>query len=386
MANKKIRLAVLGTGPRWISLAKVYMQHPDLEIVAVCDIADGAAEEAAQQLKEHCGCEPKAFTSYEQMRDNAIYDAIFITCDPDIQVDYAVAEMDRGIHVMTEVPAAYTIDQCYSLVSAVRRSGVKYQLAEQTRYWDFIAKWRNMAQNGELGKIYYAEGEYLHFEEKWDFYRNKKTGKRVWTNDCSYENDPEYERTWRYRTFTDPILYLPHELSPLLSITGGRIEKVSCMGTARGESYTKGFDVRDLECAIMQNSNGAIFSLRAGFTTPFGKKKHTSSHWYQIKGTNKCVEWSRSTLDYGKSYDLTNGWVEHPDWMCVSPDAPDEFKKASHGGADYYPIYHFIDAIKNDKTPLMDVYKAVECAAPAILASESAKKGGILLEVPDFRK
>ncbi|MBR6773054.1 MAG: hypothetical protein IKM16_00150, partial [Clostridia bacterium] len=264
--------------------------------------------------------------------------------------------------------------------------GVKYQLAEQTRYWDFIAKWRNMAQNGELGKIYYAEGEYLHFEEKWDFYRNKKTGKRVWTNDCSYENDPEYERTWRYRTFTDPILYLPHELSPLLSITGGRIEKVSCMGTARGESYTKGFDVRDLECAIMQNSNGAIFSLRAGFTTPFGKKKHTSAHWYQIKGTNKCVEWSRSTLDYGKSYDLTNGWVEHPDWTCVSPDAPDEFKKASHGGADYYPIYHFIDAIKNDKTPLMDVYKAVECAAPAILASESAKKGGILLEVPDFRK
>lgn len=386
MDNKKIRLAILGTGPRGLCLAKLYVQHPDIDIVALCDIAEGEAEETARQLKEEFGCEPKVFSSYESMRDGAVYDAILIASDPDTQVDYAVAEMERGIHVMTEVPAAYTIDQCYSLVSAVRRTGVKYMLAEQTRYWDFIAKWREMAQNGEFGKIYYAEGEYLHFEEKWDFFRNKKTGKRIWTNDSSYENDPEYERTWRYRTFIDPILYLPHELSPLLSITGGRITKVSCMGTEKGDSYTKGFEVRDLECAIMQNSNGAIFSLRTGFTTPYGKKRDTSAHWYQIKGTKKCVEWARSKIDYAKSFDLENGWVEHQDWGCVSSSAPEVFKTATHGGADFYPIYHFVDAIKNDKTPIMDVYKAVESAAPAIMASESANKGGILLEVPDFRK
>lgn len=385
MNNKKIRLAVLGCGPRWLGLASIYMQHPDLDVVAVCDIADGAAEEAAKQLKENFGCEPAVFTSYEAMRDNACYDAIFIACDPDIQVDYAVAEMDRGIHVMTEVPAAYTIDQCHSLVSAVRRSGVKYQLAEQTRYWNFIKQWRDMANAGEFGKIYYAEGEYLHFEENWDFYRNKKTGIRVWTNDAKYENDPDYERTWRYRAFEDPIWYLPHELSPLLSITGGRITKVSCLGTEKGESYSKGFDVRDLECALMHNSNGTIFSLRAGFTSPFGRKKDTCAHWYQIKGTNKSVEWARSEIDHAKSYDIANGWVEHPDWSCVDPNASAEFKCESHGGADYYPMYYFIDAIKNDKTPPMDVYRAVETAAPAILAAESARKGGILLEVPDFR-
>ena len=47
---------------------------------------------------------------------------------------------------------------------------------------------------------------------------------------------------------------------------------------------------------------------------------------------------------------------------------------------------HFIDAIINDKTPAVDVYTAVETAAPAIMAAESARKGGALLEVPDFRK
>ena len=69
----------------------------------------------------------------------------------------------------------------------------------------------------------------------------------------------------------------------------------------------------------------------------------------------------------------------------MDPNAPEEFKRALHGGADYYPMYYFMDAILNDKTPPMDVYKAVETAAPAILAVESANKGGIMLEVPDFR-
>ena len=48
-------------------------------------------------------------------------------------------------------------------------------------------------------------------------------------------------------------------------------------------------------------------------------------------------------------------------------------------------MYYFMDAILNDKTPPMDVYRAVESAAPAILAKESANQGGIMLNVPDFR-
>ena len=385
MTDKKIRFAILGTGPRWLSLSNTYMQHPNMEIVALCDIADGAPDEAKEKLCSAYDCDPKLYSSYEQMIKDAKYDAIMITCDPDIQVDYAVNEMDRGIHVMTEVPAAYTIDQCYSLVNAVKRNGVKYQLAEQTRYWNFIEKWRGMAERGEFGKIYYAEGEYLHFEQKWDYFRHKATGKRIWTDDPSYENDPEYERSWRYRTFTDPILYLPHELSPLLSITGGRITSVSCMGTRPQSYYTEGFDVRDIECAIMHNSNDAVFCVRAGFTTPFGSKRSTGAHWYQIKGTKQTVEWARSKIDNPKAYVHGEGWAEHPEWGTSNPNASEEFRNAEHGGADYYPMYYFMDAILNDKTPPMDVYRAVETAAPAILAAESARRGGELLEVPDFR-
>ena len=383
---KKIRLAALGAGPRWSGLEGSYAENPELEIVAVCDVADGLAEESAARLKASKGWDVKVFHSYEEMAKGAAYDAVMITCDPDVQVDYAVAEMDRGIHVMTEVPAAYTIDQCFRLVNSVRKNGVKYQLAEQTRYWYFIKQWRKMAERGEFGRIFYAEGEYLHYSPDWDYFRNKKTGAHVWTHDPSYDNDPEWERTWRYRAFMDPIWYMPHELSPLLSITGGRIDTVSCVGTEKGKSYTEGFEVRDLECALLHNTNGALFSLRAGFNAPYGWKRDTGCHWYQIKGTACTVESSRSTLDLPKQFTPAAGWVDRPEWGCVDLEADEVFRHAAHGGADYYPIYYFVDAILNDKQPPMDVYKAVETAAPAILAAESANRGGVQLEVPDFRK
>ena len=178
---------------------------------------------------------------------------------------------------------------------------------------------------------------------------------------------------------------MPHELSPLLSITGGRIAKV-CSFALPQESYmTPGLMTRDLQAALMYTTEDVIFSLRAGFTAPFGTKKGTGAHWYQGKGVRQCVEWARSEIDTPKQYTLEDGGRAREDWTCEDPQAPDYIRNAPHGGADYYPLLYFVEAIQNDTQPPMDVYLAVETAAPAILAVESAKRGGVLLDVPDFR-
>lgn len=384
---KKVKLAVLGVGPRLQCLVDCYSAHPQIEFVAFGDIAkDRAAEVAEKYNKEHDG-NVKAYTCYEDMIKGTEMDALLIGIDPDKQVDYAVDAMNRGIHVMTEVPAAYTIDQCWNLVNTVKKTGAKYMLAEQTRYWNFVKEWRKMANNGDFGKIIYAEGEYLHYEPFWDALRHKETNFAYNPKTIEEMNNPDYIPSWRYYTFQNPIFYLPHELSPLLSVTGGRIEKVSCFGTRRGSYDDPGFDYCDLQTALMYNSNDTIFSLRAGFSTPHGiKKDDLYAHWYQIKGSKASVETARSTLegDSMKMFKKDLGWTTES-WGTVDPEAPKEFVSAIHGGADFFPILHFIDAIVNDKTPVVDVYTAVETAAPAIKAAESAAKGGILLEVPDFR-
>jgi Predicted dehydrogenases and related proteins len=381
---KKVRIACLGLGSRAKGLVEVYRNHEYVEFVAFCDIIKGNAENFAAYYNTKCGKDAKGFTDYETMAKESAYDALFIACDPDIQVDYACDAMNKGVHVMTEVPAAYTIDQCWNLVNTVKKTGCKYQLAEQTRYWNFIMKWREMSEKGQFGKIIYAEGEYLHYEPAWDFFENIHTGEKIWTGDMSYQSNSDYKMTWRGKLMSSPIYYLPHTLSPLLSITGGRIKKVSCVGTRPTSYVTEGLPARDIETALMYNSNDVVFSVRAGFTSPYGNKNGTHAHWYQIKGTERTVEWTRNTIDLPKMWTPDEGWTNQ-NWTLEDPNAEEYIKNSAHGGTDWYPIHYFVDAILNDKTPPMDVYKAVETAAPAILAAESANNGGILIEVPDFR-
>ncbi len=385
MATKKVRLGLVGTSARCHSLMDSYHHHPDLQVVACCDTALGKADNFVGIYEKISGQTIKAFSSYEEMVKKVKLDAVLITCDPDVQVDIAVDAMNRGLHVMTEVPAAFSIEQCEKLVDAVEKTGCKYQLAEQARYWKFIQDWRKMAENGDFGHIIFADGEYLHYEPAWDNFMDRKTGHRVVTSDPTYFANPDYRPTWRNWLWRNPIFYLPHTLSPLLSITGGRITKVSCMGVQPLSYGTPGMAARDIQNAIMYNDADTVFSVRTGYSSPYGPKGLTGAHWYQVKGTKCSVESPRSTIDGSKLYDAESKEWKAMDWTAHDPDAPDYIQKAAHGGTDYYPIHYFVDAILNDKTPPMDVYKAVETAAPAILAAQSCEQGGVLLEVPNFR-
>jgi predicted dehydrogenase len=379
MDKKVIRLAIVGLGHRAAYLMKLYKAHPDYKIVALCDQARPLVEAAAVALEEP---DVKCYTSYEEMVKSTPFDALFIAINPDVQVDMACDAMTRGIHVTTEVPAAYSIKQCWDLVNTVRNTGVKYQLCEQTRYWGFIQAWKAMAARNEFGHILFMEGEYLHYEESWKYWADPVTGELF-----GGPVPPEGRNavpTWRNRTFIHPIYYLPHELSPLLSIADDRVTRVSCMGTRPLSYHTENFAARDMEVALMHTAKDTVLRLAVGFTSPHAHRNRLSAHWYQVMGTKCTVEWARTSTDKPKMWTPGEGWKEM-DWTPVVKDS-DEFIKASgHGGADWWPVDSFAKAILNDQPVPMDVYKAVETAAPAILAAESAEKGGVLLEVPDFR-
>lgn len=381
MNRKQVRLGVLGLGPRGRGIAKLYAQHPNCRIVALCDRIASMNELAAAEIGDP---DVKCYTDYEQMLASEPLDALFIAAPPDIQVEMACYAMERGIHVTTEVPAAYTLQQCWDLVRTVEKTGVKYQLSEQTRYWGFIRQWKEMAARGDLGKILFAEGEYLHFAD-WDYFLDPKTGERF-NGSAAPPEGREVEQTWRQRRFIHPIYYLPHTLSPLLSITGGRVTRVSCMGTRPESYYVDNLAARDIEVALMHTDNDVVYRVATGFTSPHGMRKETGYHWYQLKGTKGSVEWNRTSEDKPKMWTAHDDRWRDMNWSTDVEEASDYIRQSGHGGSDGWPIENFLQAILEDTPIEMDVYKAAECAAPAILAAESSHEGGALKDVPDFRK
>ena len=134
----------------------------------------------------------------------------------------------------------------------------------------------------------------------------------------------------------------------------------------------------------MKTEKDAILRMATSFTQPFPRGGH---HWYQLIGTRGCVEWKRSENDRPKMWlaDSEMHDREDVDWRLEREGAPPEASGSGHGGADYYVHTAFRDAVRGINPLTFDVYRAMDTAAPAILAAESIAQGTILMHVPDFR-
>ncbi|MDD5679519.1 MAG: Gfo/Idh/MocA family oxidoreductase [Kiritimatiellae bacterium] len=379
---KNVRLGLVGCGSRGIGVTRLFKAHPDCRITTLMDRFPAIVEQAGKTLELPVAA---LFTDYERMLREAEIDAVFLACDPMIQADMACRAMLAGKHVCTEVPAAFTLEECRQLIQTVEKTGMKYQLMEQTRYWGFIDAWKKMHDQGEFGHICLAQGEYIHYANNWDLWTDVKTGERV--TSLQRPADREVEPRWRSKVLADPIYYLPHTLSPLLKILGDRVVSVSCLGTKK-HSYTYPEEYlawSDIQYALMRTANDTVLLVGAGFSLPHVPRGPLSAHWYELRGTKASASSPRHKTDGFRLWKQGMTIYQEMDWSPAPLAAGTLQAKSGHGGADFKPVDTFIRSIL-DNTPLpMDVYTAVETAAPAILAVESARQGGALIAVPDFR-
>jgi len=66
------------------------------------------------------------------------------------------------------------------------------------------------------------------------------------------------------------------------------------------------------------------------------------------------------------------------------PNASDAMKAGGHGTCEYYLINTFIDDIRYDRKPAIDIVKALDMTLPGLIAHEAAMKGNVWLDVPLF--
>jgi hypothetical protein len=66
------------------------------------------------------------------------------------------------------------------------------------------------------------------------------------------------------------------------------------------------------------------------------------------------------------------------------PELPTGMEKGGHGGSHGYLTNEFIQALVEDREPVVDVYEAMAMTVPGIIAHQSALKSGERLPIPDF--
>ena len=102
------------------------------------------------------------YQSYEQFLAQANVDAVVLSTPLQLHAPQALQALAAGKHVLSEVIAATTLDECWALVAAVQRSGLKYMFAENSCYRRENMLVLNMVEQGLFGEIICAEGGYIH--------------------------------------------------------------------------------------------------------------------------------------------------------------------------------------------------------------------------------
>jgi hypothetical protein len=57
---------------------------------------------------------------------------------------------------------------------------------------------------------------------------------------------------------------------------------------------------------------------------------------------------------------------------------------SGHEGSHTFLTHEFVDALVKGRPPAVNVYEALACTAPGIVAHQSALKGGVQMRVPSF--
>ena len=375
----EIRIGLAGLGRRGLGWLHMLQRIDGFRVAAICDPVVPLHEAALDLLDEHS--QVNTYASYEDMLGDPRVDAVALCVRCEEQGALAAMALEAGKHVNAEVPAAHTVEDCWRIVVAAERTGLVYQLAEQTRHWGFVDAWRDMVSEGRLGRVVYCEGQYFGYYGAKQFYWDPETGRHFGLDELS--DHPEARPNWRAKF--PPIHYLPHELSPMLKVLGDRVIEVTAMSTGSPSYSHSEVPKPDMQVALMKTERDAILRMATGFTQPVSHDR--GHHWYQVIGTRGSVEWKRSGRGCGLMW--TAGTQMHDmaemNWRLERTDAPSEAKGFGHNEADYYVHVAFRDAVLGLRPLGFDVYQAIDTALPAILAAESIDSGSMLIPVPDPR-
>jgi predicted dehydrogenase len=364
---EQFNLGIVGACGRGASFKSACDAVGKVRIQAVCDTnADGLAQ-AAERLGAR-----ETYTDFATMIEHGELDAVIIGTPMQFHAPMAIAALRHNLHVLSEVTAAVSLQECRELVSAAKTSKGVYMMAENYTYMRPNAIVRELVRRGLFGTPYYAEGEYLH--------------ELKGLNEVT---------TWRrhWQTGIEGITYGTHSLGPILQwMAPRRVARVCCAGSGhhhldpRGKPYAQ-----DTGVMLCQLTDGGLVKIRVDMLSD---RPHAMTN-YQLQGTDGCYESARAHGEPHRVW-LRSRCKDANTWMTLD-ELGDEFvpamwkeageaaKKAGHGGGDYFEVLDFLAAAMGERPAPIGIHEALDMTLPGLVSQQSILQQGTWLDVPDSR-
>ena len=352
---EKLNIGIVGAVGRGASFSAA-LEANGARLQAVCDLN-------REKLEENPAfAAAEKYTAYEDMLEHAALDAVIVGTPQQLHAAQAGQALERGLHVLSEVPAAVSIEEARRLVQAASAARSIYMLAENYNYFKGNILVRELVRQGLFGEVYYAEGEYLH-------------------NVRSYIPRTPWRRHWQMGI--DGNTYPTHELGPILSwMPGDRVARLACEGSGRHYADPDGQPLhQDTSLMVCKTARGALIKIRLDLVS-----ERPELVRFQLQGTHGVYEsepwgggfdriWLRGLSQKVKWLDAaalaqidTLAEKYLPDWWRHPPEAA---LKAGHDGGDFFVLMDFLAAARGEQPSPLDIHAAMDMTLPGLVSQQS---------------
>lgn len=347
--------------------------HPQCKVAAVCDLRPDRVERLAKIYR--CGSTYRAFR--ELLRHPGL-DAVGVFTPAPLHVWMATEAMKAGKHVISAVPAGMSAEELELLIDTVKRTGLRYMMAETSYYRAEIITCREWARQGRFGTIFHSEAEYHH-----------EGLLPLMFDDRGYP-------TWRHGF--PPMHYPTHSTGMVIPVTGERLVEVTATGWGDGHEILRTNQYRN-----------PFWNTTAFFKTSRGHSSRVAVWWHVAAGGTERGAFYGDRLSYimarpegspntvvrieknGQTTLDANGYPEGA-VHNLRYDQPNHFERlpesmrvrTGHGNSHTFITHEFISAVLADRHPTVNAWEAAAYTLPGIMAHQSALRGGEPMKIRDL--
>ena len=359
---EKLRIGVLGIG-RGRVMMKYCKADENAELVAICDKWEEGLEKTKRDLNND---KITYYTDFNEFIKHDM-DVVMLANYANQHAPFAIAAMEAGKHVISEVLPAQCMAEAVGLVECVKRTGKKYCYAENYAFMAGPREMRKKIAAGEIGAPEYAEGEYVHnCEPAW----HELT-----------QGNPNH-----WRNSTPAFFYCTHSFGPLRHMTGLRPVRVM------------GFELPHSPRAMRMGRKGGggaieLVTMENGMVC---KSLHGNmdkdSVWYSIYGSMGQMETARTATQMGgcallyHSLDEAEGVgnFERSSYRPVD-ELSERGAESGHGGSDYVCLFNALEHFRGKEgMDIIDVYEGLEMWMAGHFAYLSVIENAVQ-EIPNLR-
>jgi len=152
--SERIVLGAIGIGNRGSYVLGCFLEEPEVQFVAICDVRDSRRQSAKKRADEKYG--NSNCSMYRDMRELLArddIDAVLIATGPNWHATASILAANAGKDVYCEKPCTKNIAQSLALAETFRRTGRVFQAGTQRRSLPNFGYAVELARNGRLGAL-----------------------------------------------------------------------------------------------------------------------------------------------------------------------------------------------------------------------------------------